>query len=89
MVQRHGTRMLSIALSMAWAQPAQLSCIFCYCAAGSPAVLRNIFTEKINNEGFKLSAENKSTERLPGGQMDGTKKTGGELLSYKQQIPKS
>ena len=56
---------------------------------GGSAVLQNIVTEKINNEGFKLSAENKSSEQLPGGQMNETKKIGGELLSYKQQIPKS
>ena len=56
---------------------------------GGSTVLLNIVTEKINNEGLKLSAENKSSEQLPGGQMDETKKIGGELLSYKQQIPKS
>ena len=56
---------------------------------GGSAVLLNIVTVKINNEGFKISAENKSSEQLPGGQMDETKKIGGELLSYKQQIPKS
>ena len=56
---------------------------------GGSAVLPNIVTEKINNEGFKLSAENKSSEQLPGGQSNATKEIGGELWSYKQQNPKS
>ena len=50
---------------------------------GGSAVLTNNVSKKINNEGFRLSAENASSKQLPGGQnhMNATKEIGGEYLS--------
>ena len=50
---------------------------------GGSAVLTNNVSKKINNEGFRLSAENASSKQLPGGQseMNETKEIGGEYCS--------
>ena len=50
---------------------------------GGSAVLTTNISNKINKEGFRLSAEIKSSKQLPGGHkhMNATKEIGGENLS--------
>ena len=55
---------------------------------GSSAGARTLFGNNSNIGGLNLAAGNSSSERTAGGQIVDyveTKKTGGELLSYKQQ----